>query len=506
MLNQRAKQSQKQAGQVLAAFARGLTAKTGRGSVLQWTVVGIVGIILGLFSTAVPSLPPQWAPLFVLAVLCAFLAMIVGNVQKLLLAIIILDIPFQLDIHLGYRPEVGALGALGGLSISATTLCLAALYIPWLAKLVARRESSPRRLLRTSLPLASYFALAALSVLVARDVTLSMFEIFVLLQTFLLYVYIAATVRTRQDVLFVVTMLLIGLVLQSLVMIGLGSVGQNFSIAGISSRIDATTSTAGQFYRVAGTIGSPNTAASYLSLLLVPAISLLLTRLGQGYKWLAALAFGLGGAALLLTFSRGGWVAFALSITILCLLAWHRGWLPPMVPVVVPLVVVLVSLRFQDAILTRLSDVGRAQSRLPLMALSFRVIKDNPLLGVGANNYPTTMKQYATPEFGGAWLYAVHNKYLLVWAETGIGGLLAFIWFLLATIRRGWQCWKLNDRFLSPLALGFTAAIVGQMAHMTVEAFRGRSQLQLLWLVAGLIAAMRNMDGDEGRPCHGVQR
>jgi len=48
-----------------------------------------------------------------MATLCPFLAMIVGNVRKLFLAIILLDIPFQLDIHLGYRTEAAELAPLG---------------------------------------------------------------------------------------------------------------------------------------------------------------------------------------------------------------------------------------------------------------------------------------------------------------------------------------------------------------------------------------------------------
>jgi len=417
--------------------------------------------------------------------------MIVGNVRKLLLAIIILDIPFRLDIHLGYRTELTELGALGGWVISVTTVCLAVLYALWLGELLARVKPRSGPLLRTSLPPASYLVFVALSLVVARDVTLSMFEVFLLLQMFLLYVYVAGTVQTRQDVLFIVTILFIGLVLESLVMIGLRYVGHSFSIAGMFARIDPGK-------RVGGTVGSPINAASYLSLLLVPAISFLLTRLGRCYKWLAVLAFSLGGVALVLTLSRGGWVAFVLSIMILCFFAWRRGWLSLSIPFVALAVAVLLSLLFGDVILSRLFgyDMGSAQSRIPLMKLAFRVIKDNPVRGVGANNFPIIMKQYVTPEFGGAWLYSTHNKYLLVWVETGIGGFIAFIWFLLAALRRGWQCWKFGDRFLAPLALGFMAVIAGQMVHMLIDVFRSRSEMQLLWLIAGLISAMRNMDSE----------
>ena len=60
-------------------------------------------------------------------------------------------------------------------------------------------------------------------------------------------------------------------------------------------------------------------------------------------------------------------------------------------------------------------------------------------------------------------------------------------------VSRGWQCSRLNDRFLSPLALGLTAAVAGQMGHMLIDVFNSRPQVQLLWLVAGLVTAMRNL-------------
>jgi len=119
------------------------------------------------------------------------------------------------------------------------------------------------------------------------------------------------------------------------------------------------------------------------------------------------------------------------------------------------------------------------------------------LLGVGANNYAVTFRQYLTPEFTGEFVFwVVHNKYLLVWTETGLIGLLAFLWFLLAHLRRGWLVWMRRDHLLSPLALGFTAAIMGQMAHMFFDVFHSRPQVQMLWIAAGLLTAMRNIDNN----------
>jgi O-antigen ligase len=125
------------------------------------------------------------------------------------------------------------------------------------------------------------------------------------------------------------------------------------------------------------------------------------------------------------------------------------------------------------------------------------MIADKPVLGVGANNFALLINNYTTSEFAGEWLYVVHNKYLLIWAEAGIAGLLTFIWFLFATFGRGWRCWKLNDPILSPLSLGLALAVLGIMIHMLVDTFNSRSDIQLLWLVAGLISATYAMSLEE---------
>jgi O-antigen ligase len=418
--------------------------------------------------------------------------------RRLLLAIIVLDIPLQVDTHLYYRSDAAAMGALGGLNISLTTISLAGLYLLWLSDSLTSVGSRLRPLFRLNLPLALYLGFVALSILAARDITLSLFELFLFLQMFLLYIYIANSVRTREEVLFVVKLLLIGLILESVLMIGLANTGQSFGLEGVSTRID-TGKTATESSRVAGTIGSANSAAAYLCMLLAVAMSVQLTPLRAYYKWLAVVALGLGAGALILTSSRGGWTTFGLSTMILCGIAWRRGRLSLKSLLVMFVIVVFVFSFFQGAILTRLSadDRGSAYSRIPLMKLALRIVGDNPMLGVGANNFSSIMDQYITLEFSHEFLYAVHNQYLLIWVETGIGGLITFVWFLVAAIRRGWQCSKSSDPFLSPLAIGLTAGVVGFMAHMSVELFRGRPLTQLVWFVAGLITAIRDLAGED---------
>lgn len=455
---------------------------------VQWIIGAAVGVVLAGYLLVLIPWKPRWAPFLALAALFPFVAIIVGNLRKLLLAIILIETPLHLDVNLLYEGDAVALNAIGGLNISITTFCLAALYALWLAELLARATTLPRSL-RAALPALAYVAAVIFSLLVAQNPRLALFEIFLLLQSFLLFIYIIKAVQSRQDLQFVITMLLVGLILESSVMIGLRVVGHNVSIARIKLGIDIGG-------RVSGTLGSPNTAASYLTLLLAPALAVLLTPLQGRHKWLAALAFCLGTIALLLTFSRGGWLAFILSLALLCMLAFGRGWLSPRIPLVVFALVVLFFLLFREPIVARLlgDDLGAADSRVTMATQAFDVIAANPILGVGANNYATWYAQHYKSELYEGQLRTVHNKYLLVWAETGIIGLLAFLGFLLAVIRRGWQGWQLRDRLLSPLALGFTVAIIGQMTHMFFDIFHSRPQVQTLWLIAGLVIAIRDID------------
>lgn len=462
-----------------------------QGPTLSCAVAGGLGATLGLYALVALSMEMKWALLLTAAALCPFLAMILGGVRRLLLAIILMDTLIVLDYNFFYRLEIAELYGMGGLNISLTTLCLPILYALWLADLLLGRARLPGHLLRSSLPLAAYLLAAVLSVAVARRMELSLFGVFLLLQTFLLYVYVVAHIRSREEVLFVATMLLAGLCLEGLIMAGTWVRGEGIRVAGFLSRIEGG--------RVSGTVGGATEAAAAILLLLAPAAGVLLSRAGWAYKGLAASAFALGGFGLVLTFSRGGWVGAAVSGAILCVAAWRRRWLRPWFFVALAVAVLTAGLAFHEQIEHRLfkDDKGSADVRIPLMRLAWGIIVDHPWLGVGVNNYADRMLRHAL-EDGWAWIAVVHNKYLLVWAETGILGLAAFLWFLLATLRRGWVCRNSGDRLLSLLAIGFTAGVAGQMVHMFVDIYASRPLVQGLWLVAGLLAAMRHLeDKDE---------
>lgn len=459
----------------------------------EWVTVGVAGLVLGVVAARVATSPTNSRGLVLFAALVPFLLMLVRDVRRTLLVVVVFDTALQWDKNFGYDKSAADLGALGGLNISATTIALAVLYLLWFAEMPVRKSFFSPGTFRAALPLTLYVGFTALSIVAAENKALAAYEIVLLLQMLLLFVYVAGSVQTRDDVRFLVTLLAACLLVESVLTLALPFVGGG-RIIGLSTYAQADPAVGG-YSRFGGTIGSPNAAGAFFALLIALMVALAAVPISQRTKRLAIAAVPLATAALILTLSRGGWVALVVSFIFLTVAGVKRGWLSPRIPIACAVVLTIVALPFSGTLATRItgSDRGSAASRVPLDHLAATVIKDHPVLGVGANNLGIAFPKYAGPQYSQDWIYTVHNKYLLVWAEAGTGAFAAFAWFLFSTLRRGWSIWRSGDPLFSLLALALIAGLIGQMVEMTVELFQSRPEVQGLLLVAALLVAMQNV-------------
>jgi O-antigen ligase len=329
---------------------------------------------------------------------------------------------------------------------------------------------------------------------------LSVAEVMLLVQMLLLFVYFASTLRSKKDFRLIAMMIAAALFFESLVMIAVEVTGGGFSVLGVT-----TTSEVGvqNLVRTGGTVGTANIAGSYVALSLAPTIALALADVDTRLRRFATVAACTGVIALILTFSRAGWTSFVLSMVFLLGFAARRTRLRPRLVATIVVVGVLLVAPFIAVVAARLegNDAGAAKSRIALARLAGKVIEANPVTGVGANNFAVVIPDYAGPEFTHEWLFTVHNKYLLVWAEAGIAALLAFVFFLFRTVQMGLRVARESDSLYSWLALGLATAIAGQaLGDMLVDAFHTRPQVELLFVEAGIIAALyaRHRDGEAG--------
>jgi O-antigen ligase len=242
---------------------------------------------------------------------------------------------------------------------------------------------------------------------------------------------------------------------------------------------------------LSGTLGSPNSLGGYLALVIPVALGLSIGGTTRVVRVFGATAFAVGGVLLILTASRGAWIGTAAGIGVFLAAAWRLQWMTPRQRVVALVVPVIVAGVFWGAVFDRLSsfDDDAALARLPLMRLAWSMIVDHPVLGVGSNNFVTSLGPYLTSDFSRDWISTVHNKYLLVWAETGILGLSTFLWMLGSTLKRALRLAGSSDIHLAPLALGLASGIVANMVHMVADIFNNRPHVQILWLMIALVLA-----------------
>jgi O-antigen ligase len=450
----------------------------------------LLAIVIGFLVVHMPAAP--MGPLLLLAIVAPVVVLVVGNLRQVLLAVVLLGIPLHWDVNLSWRPDAVALGAIGGISISATTLALVGLYALWIAERTAGGGHPVR--FWPALPLVAYIAVTALSLIVAEDRQLGVFELVLLTQTLLLFLYVASNVRTQEEVTFIVVGLLAGFLLEGAIMITTSALGISFHWLGLSSSTRDLVGSGASDARAGGTIGGANAAAAYIAMLLPIAIVVLWMDIAVWIKRFSVVASGVGIVALVLTYSRGGWLAAIVAALFVTSVAVYRGDIPGGRVAAAGAVVLLLVVPFHGSIEARISGqtqgVAYSQNaRLPLIQLAWKIIQDRPLLGVGANNFAPAISRYAGPEFSGEWLRSVHSLYFLAWAEAGFGALLALLWFLGSSLMRGWKA-IVRAGPMAPLALGLTASILSAMVTMGVERFIQRPLLEPLWLVAALLVAV----------------
>jgi len=77
------------------------------------------------------------------------------------------------------------------------------------------------------------------------------------------------------------------------------------------------------------------------------------------------------------------------------------------------------------------SDEGAKDARVTLWHAAWKMFCDNPLTGVGYNNFRGYAPRYLDKDIGKVLL--VHNQYLEVIAEMGLPGLLAYVGMFVAS-------------------------------------------------------------------------
>jgi len=254
--------------------------------------------------------------------------------------------------------------------------------------------------------------------------------------------------------------------------------------ASTQSTLNYTDAGLGSLFRPSGLLSHPNALADFLVLSLPAMIGFLLLgkrSLGSRFLPLAAIA-ALALLMLLLTLSRGGWGAFALGMFCFVLLGYRRGVVSGLhikrMAMGLVLGIMLVVIAF-PTVLLRLtkSDNSSTDSRMLLAEQALLIIERHPLAGVGlgayahasARNLPESFSRVSAPFRENLVKGVVHNKYLLVAAETGLIGLALFLNVYRIALFSLWRARFDTDPQRQTLAIGLFAGMLAGMATYMLE-------------------------------------
>lgn len=235
---------------------------------------------------------------------------------------------------------------------------------------------------------------------------------------------------------------------------------------------------------------SANATAMFLEPRIALAVAFVLFAVRPLQRWVALAVLAVTGLAMLLSFSRGGYLALTVLALIAILSVRRKLELLASTAIAAVLVsrIPLVRLRLahqldptypQNTFLMRV-DIWRA---------ALQMLRDHPVFGAGISEYQQTVFKYVPP--GGEFeeIYP-HNLWLTFWSETGLLGLAAFSYILFRLLYVSWRAIATARDLYRPLLWGLFGGLVVTMVHGLVDSPYWKNDLSLqFWMFAALILA-----------------
>lgn len=210
--------------------------------------------------------------------------------------------------------------------------------------------------------------------------------------------------------------------------------------------------------RAFSTLGNPNNYAEFLMLFMPFGVAFALSGKGKITKALSALGVIVLIVALLLTYSRSGWIAFAVA-TVVFVSMYNKKYIPYLVLFVLVLIPFL-----PESITRRILTIGNLQDtssayRLVIWQGTLLMLSDYWFTGVGLGNgafkavYPKYSLMAATVAPHS------HMQFLELFAELGILGIIIYLSMTFVLIKRSFIAGKTKNALVSSSAIAAASAM-----------------------------------------------
>ncbi len=227
-------------------------------------------------------------------------------------------------------------------------------------------------------------------------------------------------------------------------------------------------------HRIRSLFGHPNEVALYLGRIVPFTVAYLFCeRNDHRRRWAYAAATMLMGGAILLSFSRGGYIGVAVAVLIVLVGVGNRRLLAGYVAAVVIVGVGLLlsgSARFASVLQ---ADSGSEGLRRYIWHSAAAMLRDHPVWGVGLDQFvshyaPRYIDPAAWPE---RFTSHPHNLVLDFYVRLGILGLTWLIFTLVPLAIRAWRSAMANRYNGTPTRFVFAIGAAGALADFVVHGF-----------------------------------
>ncbi len=239
----------------------------------------------------------------------------------------------------------------------------------------------------------------------------------------------------------------------------------------------------GGFYRILGGADNPNMLADFIGVSSIVFLYLFLETKSLYLKALFMAVWGYMFLIVVLTFSRWGWVSFALATSLW--VGFNFDLKKQLFAASGLLLAFLVKRETLVAVLTKRDVVDLSTiSRFATYRTGLRAIQQYPLFGVGFDQFSALYQYTWVPTL--AYKRTAHNIYLKVGAETGVFGLLSFLYLLVApAVKLLIHASRGVDARERLLVLTISFMLVHQIMS---EVSKSALSYPVLWFVMGLAA------------------
>lgn len=298
-----------------------------------------------------------------------------------------------------------------------------------------------------------FFACVTFSTVFSQNVSDSVRIYMFFLTSFLLYFAITAFAATKNTFVKICAALYACVVVTGIV----GVVQAILKVETDASLTDLTLN-ADMPGRVFSTLGNPNNFAQLLVLFMPFAAAFALTEKRKARRTALCVLLLIPFVSLLQTYSRSGWIAFAVAVMVFAALANRRS-----VPFILLLCVLAIPF-LPESVLNRILTIGNMQDS----SSSFRlVIWEGALdmletcwicgVGIGPGAFKSVFPRFA---FGKTVEVAhCHMQFLEIFLETGLIGLLSFFFMTFTIIKRSFVASSSKDRDVKYFAAAGAASM-----------------------------------------------